>query len=75
MVQGLMGKVALVTGAARGIGRAIALRLAKDGAAIVVNYSGSAEQAQETVGLIEQDGGRAVAMQADVSEVGIGKWP
>src|ERR1019366_10560012 len=58
-----------VTGAARGIGRAIALRLAQDGAVVVVNYSGSAQQAQETVGLIEQGGGDAVAVQADVSKV------
>jgi 3-oxoacyl-[acyl-carrier protein] reductase len=70
MTQGLKSKVAIVTGAARGIGRAIALRLAKDGAAVVVNYSGSVQQAQETVGLIEQGGGRAVAVQADVSKVG-----
>ena len=70
MSQGLKGKVAIVTGSARGIGRAIALRLAKDGAAVVVNYSGSVQQAQETVGLIEQGGGRAVAVQADVSKVG-----
>jgi len=70
MAQGLTGKVALVTGAARGIGRAIALRLAQDGAAILVNYAGSAQQAQETVGLIEQGGGRAAAVQADVSKVG-----
>jgi 3-oxoacyl-[acyl-carrier protein] reductase len=70
MTQGLTGKVALVTGAARGIGRAIALRLARDGAAVVVNYSGSAPQAREAVGLIGQGGGRAVAVQADVSKVG-----
>src|SRR4051812_6135356 len=69
MASGLMGKVALVTGAARGIGRAIALRLAREGAAIVVNYAGSAQQAQETVGLIEQAGGRAVAVQADISKL------
>ena len=69
MEQKLMGKVALVTGAARGIGRAIALRLAKDGASIIVNYSGSVQHAQETVGLIERGGGRAVAVQADVSKV------
>jgi 3-oxoacyl-[acyl-carrier protein] reductase len=70
MADGLKGKVALVTGAARGIGQAIALRLAKDGAAVVVNYAGSARQAQETVGQIEQGGTRAVAVQADVSKVG-----
>ena len=69
MAQGLAGKVALVTGAARGIGRAIALRLAQDGAAVVVNYSGTAQQAQETVGLIEQGGRHAVAVQADVGKV------
>ena len=70
MGQGLAGKVALVTGAARVIGRVIALRLASDGAAVVVNYSGSAQQAQETVIVIEQGGGRAAAVQADVSKVG-----
>jgi len=69
MAQGLKGKVALVTGAARGIGRAIALRLAQDGAAVVVNYAGSVQQSQETVGLIEQGGAKAVAVQADVSKV------
>src|SRR5262245_7480828 len=70
MARGLAGKVALVTGAARGIGRAIAQRLAQDGAEVVVNYAGSAQQAQETVGLIERGGGRAAAVQADVSKVG-----
>ena len=68
-MSSLTQQVALVTGAARGIGRAIALRLAKDGAAIVVNYSGSLQQAQETVSLIEGGGGRAVAIQADVGKV------
>jgi len=62
-------KVALVTGSAKGIGRAIALRLAKDGAAVVVNYSGSAQQALDTVSLIEQGGRHAIAVQADVSKV------
>jgi 3-oxoacyl-[acyl-carrier protein] reductase len=69
MAQPLQGKIALVTGSAKGIGRAIALRLAQDGAAIVVNYSGSAQQAQETVGLIEKAGGTAFSVQADVSKV------
>jgi 3-oxoacyl-[acyl-carrier protein] reductase len=70
MAKALNGKVALVTGASRGIGRAIALRLAHDGAAVVVNYVGSAQQAQDAVGQIEKEGGRAVAVQADVSKSG-----
>ena len=65
----LQGKVAVVTGASRGIGRAIALRLAKDGAAVVVNYAGSEQQAREVVPDIEKACGRAVAVQADVSKV------
>ena len=65
----LKGKVAIVTGASRGIGRAIALRLAKDGAAVVVNYAGSEKQAQEVVAGIEKPGGQAVAVRADVSKV------
>jgi 3-oxoacyl-[acyl-carrier protein] reductase len=69
MAKALTGKVAVVTGAARGIGRAIALRLAQDGAAVVVNFAASAQQAQETVGLIEQGGVHAIAVQADVSKV------
>lgn len=69
MANDLTGNVAVVTGAAKGIGRSIAVRLAKDGAAVVVNYSGSVQQANETVGLIEAAGGKAVAVQADVSKV------
>ncbi|MEZ5118275.1 MAG: SDR family NAD(P)-dependent oxidoreductase, partial [Candidatus Nanopelagicales bacterium] len=69
MANELTGKVALVTGAAKGIGRAIARRLARDGAAVVVNYAGSVQQANETVGLIEAGGGTAVAVQADVSKI------
>jgi 3-oxoacyl-[acyl-carrier protein] reductase len=65
----LQGKVALVTGASRGIGRAIALRLARDGAAVVVNYAGSQQQAQEVVAEIEKAGGHALAVRADVSKV------
>lgn len=61
-------KTALVTGASRGIGRAIALALAEDGADVAVNYSGSAEQAKETVHQILKKGRRAIAIQGDVSK-------
>ena len=67
MTQHLAGKVALVTGASRGIGRAVAVRLAADGAAVVVNYAGGAAEAGETVGLIERAGGKAIGVPADVS--------
>ena len=63
----LHGKVALVTGGARGIGRAIALRLASDGALVAVNYRSDAEAATETVTAIEATGGDAFAIGADVS--------
>ncbi|MFN4194907.1 MAG: 3-oxoacyl-[acyl-carrier-protein] reductase [Thermosynechococcus sp.] len=59
--------VAIVTGASRGIGRAIALELAKEGATVVVNYARSAEAALEVVQMIEQQGGTAIAIAADVS--------
>ncbi|MDP2182597.1 MAG: 3-oxoacyl-[acyl-carrier-protein] reductase [Actinomycetota bacterium] len=64
----LTGKVALVTGASRGIGAAIALRLAKEGATVAVNYAGNAEAAASVVERIVAGGGRAVAFQADVSD-------
>ena len=63
----LMGKVALVTGASRGLGKAIALQLAKEGAQVVVNYAKSAEKAREVVATIQSAGGNALTMQADVS--------
>ena len=66
----LQGKVALVTGASRGIGRAIAVRLGQDGAAVIVNYSGNHEAARETVSAIEAASGRALAVQGDVGKVG-----
>ncbi len=65
----LKGKVAIVTGASRGIGRAIAERLARDGASVVVNYAVKAEAAKKVVAGIEAKGGRAVAVQADISKV------
>ena len=51
----LKGKTALVTGAARGLGRAIAIRLAEEGAFVVINYNGSKEKAEETAELIRQN--------------------
>ncbi|MEG3988026.1 SDR family oxidoreductase [Microcoleus sp. S28C3] len=64
----LAGKVAIVTGASRGIGRAIALRLSQEGASVVINYAKGAEQAKEVVSAIEAAGGKALAVQADVSK-------
>lgn len=64
----LDGQVALVTGAAKRIGRSIALRLAGEGAAIVVNYRGSKADAEAVVGEIQAAGVKAVAIQADVSK-------
>jgi 3-oxoacyl-[acyl-carrier protein] reductase len=63
----LRDKVAIVTGASRGIGRAIAVRLARDGAKVVVNYSRSAEAAEEVVQEIANLGGQSVAVQANVA--------
>lgn len=69
MTKGLSGKVAIVTGASRGIGREIAERLAENGAKVVVNYASSPAKAEEVVGLIKQGGGEARAIQADISQV------
>jgi 3-oxoacyl-[acyl-carrier protein] reductase len=65
----LKDKVAIVTGASAGIGRAIAERLAQEGATVVVNYGKSADKAKEVVGGVASRGGRAVAIQADMSKV------
>lgn len=62
-------KVILVTGAGRGIGHAIALRLARDGADVVVHYSRSAEGAAQTVDEIEKMGRRALAVRADLTDI------
>jgi tetrahydroxynaphthalene reductase len=66
----LEGKVALVTGAGRGIGREMALELGRRGAKVIVNYANSAATAQEVVNLIKKSGSDARAIKADVSEVG-----
>lgn len=63
----MKGKTALVTGSSRGIGRAIALRLADEGINVIVNYRTREKEAMEVVSLIERKGGKAVAIQADVS--------
>ncbi|MDD7740599.1 MAG: 3-oxoacyl-[acyl-carrier-protein] reductase [Lachnospiraceae bacterium] len=62
------GKIAVVTGASRGIGRAIALRLAKDGVFVIVNYNGSRESAEAVLAEIEKDGGQGAVMQCNVSD-------
>jgi len=66
-VSSLAGKTALITGAARGIGRATAVRLAQDGAKIAINFKGNAEAAAEAKRLVEQAGSKATLIQGDVS--------
>ncbi|MEC0307224.1 SDR family oxidoreductase [Paenibacillus lautus] len=69
MTKSLSGKVAIVTGGSRGIGREIAERLAENGAKVVVNYASSPAKAEEVVSAIKQGGGEARAIQADISQV------
>jgi 3-oxoacyl-[acyl-carrier protein] reductase len=68
-MSGTSGRVAVVTGSSRGIGRATALRLAADGAAVVVNSRGRSAAAAEVVGAIEARGGRAAFQPADAADV------
>ena len=64
----LENKIAVVTGAGRGIGRGIALAMAREGAMVVVNYNGSKDRAESVVSEIEENGGKAVAIQCNVSD-------
>src|SRR4029077_12723877 len=68
MSLSLEGKNALVTGGSRGIGRAIAERLAADGATIVINYARNEQLAQEVVKAVSAKGGKGMGIQADVSK-------
>jgi len=70
MILGLEGRVALVTGAARDVGREIALALASEGAAVAVNYNSSSERGRSVVEEIKAKGGRAIACRADIADLG-----
>ncbi len=68
-MSSLKGKVAIVTGSSRGIGRAIAERLGRDGANVVVTYVGNRDKAQEVVSAIEASGSKAIALQVDMRNI------
>lgn len=70
----LTGKIAIITGASSGIGRAIAERLAQEGATVVVNYHVNAEKARAVADGIQAKGGTALVMQADMSRVAEAQW-
>lgn len=65
-----MKKVAIITGASRGIGKAVAERLGKDGFAVVVNYASSVPEAEGVASKIRAEGSEAIAIKADVSDTG-----
>ncbi len=69
----LEGKIAIITGGSRGIGAAIAKRLAADGAKVAITYSKGADAAAAVVKEIERDGGKAIAIQADATDAEAGK--
>jgi 3-oxoacyl-[acyl-carrier protein] reductase len=68
IMKTLSEKVILVTGASRGIGAAVALKVANEGAKVIINYAGGREAAEQTVNEIKQQGGDAIALQADVTK-------
>src|SRR5207253_2396998 len=73
MTRKLEGKIALITGGSRGIGAAIAKRLAADGAKVAITYTKGADAAASVVREIEREGGKAIAIQADAADADAGK--